>query len=164
VFPKTKKVSILLVGLTALGVSACGGGGPAAFEGERGIFTSTTDCVNSNKFKFEVCNEAISKAIKDHRENAKTYGSIEECNHNEGKGRCERSVGNTYRPKLLAFLVGLHEKDGPSGQPLYAPPKDEKGFRDARGMMFLKTDFSITFSEAAVASFEAHAKKKKRLF
>lgn len=146
-----RSLPVAAVIIAALSLAACGGGGGASkeseAEGPRGVFTSTTDCMESKLFDAKTCGEAISEAINDHRKNAPTYDNERVCRAKEQ--HCERAYTNQYRPRLLAFLLHskkIDEKTKVVAEPLYPPNSTEKGLRDAAGKKYLTTDFTIVYS------------------
>jgi Protein of unknown function (DUF1190) len=149
------KMTFLAV-LATLAIAACGSPAPKpAAKGPApvGIFTSAQDCAAETKpelkIELKVCDELIQKAIAQHQATAKSYISRRLCEETEGNDRCERTDGNAFRPKLLAFLVTFSTP--PTAIPLYAPAdRTLVGFTTIdKGKTLLAVDETLTFSADA---------------
>jgi uncharacterized protein DUF1190 len=159
---RAKRTSVVILGLMALALAGCGrGGGPTHGNGPRGVFTSTNDCVEHEKFDFKSCSRAVQTAIKIHNRESATYKSLRFCRAKELG--CERTLNNNYRPRLLGFYVELPGKkdDKIIGKPLYAAADKAKGFRDHKNVTYLEKDLTLVFSRRAVATYETHSMVKK---
>lgn len=157
---RVNKSAIVFLGLVALALTGCGGGEPTHGTGPRGIFTSTNDCAEHEKFEFKSCSEAIRTAIKIHNEESAIYENVRYCKAKEPS--CERTLNNKFRPRLLGFYVELPEKeeDAIIGRPLYALVDDTKGFRDNKKVSYTEKDLSLHFSRSSVAAYKAHSVAK----
>ncbi|KUO64363.1 MAG: hypothetical protein APF80_15775 [Alphaproteobacteria bacterium BRH_c36] len=152
--------SVIIAAISSLALAGCGGEAPTHGNGPRGLFTSTNDCSNTEKFNFELCSKAITSAIKVHNDHAPTYDSERICESKERS--CERTLNDQYRPRLLGFYVELPEKGAegskePTAKPLYAAVRGEKGFRANDNTIYLETDLSLEFSRNAVAAYKAYS-------
>lgn len=157
---RAKRASVALLVLMAL--AGCGGsGGPTHGNGPRGVFTSTNDCAEYDKFDFKSCSEAVRTAIKIHNEEGATYEGRRFCKAKELG--CERTLNNKFRPRLLGFYVELPEKAGEKiiGKPLYAMAGKKKGFRDHEKVSYLEKDLSLVFSRSAIAVYKTHSVVKR---
>ena len=151
--------SILLTALSAVALSACGGprpqaGGPAPV----GVYTSASDCADSQKLDMAQCNELIQKALDEHRQTAKTYISLRLCEAGEGADHCERTEENSYRRSLQAFLITF--SDPPAVQGLYAgADPTQPAFQTIdKNRTVLAIDETLMFSKSA--RFVAEGNKK----
>ncbi len=157
----TKRTSTGAALLASLTLAACGGGGPNIPDGPRGIYTSTSDCISGKLFDAKTCREAISEAIKKHREKAPKYEFVHICKGIES--HCERSYANEFRPRLLGFLLQKSsDKDKEfEALPLYPPNTSLKGMRDLAGTAYLKTDFTIRYSSLSQKALEMFPNKSQ---
>jgi hypothetical protein len=147
--------SVTFAALTAVALAACGQA-PAKSKAPAapvvsGIFTSAQDCAAKGTNKLEICGKLIQRAINVHNTKTVSYLSERLCELAEGKGRCERSEGDKFRPKLLAFLLTFSTP--PTADPLY-PPKDRKvvGFQTADASKTI-----LTVDETTIVSPSARA-------
>jgi hypothetical protein len=162
--PKTvnRIAGLAAVTATAMALGGCFGGSSdaeAAKSGPKGIFTSTGDCVDSGFLDFDSCSAGVQAAIQDHDKNAPTYDSQRACEATEGEGRCERSLTDRYRRRLLAFLVTGGPK--PDGKALYVEV-GKAGYTDNKKTEYLDSDLTMTFSRGAVATLTANRVKKAK--
>ncbi len=159
---RAKRTSVVILGLVALALAGCGGGGGSTHgNGPRGVFTSTNDCADHDKFDFKSCSKAIQTAIKIHNKESSTYESLRFCKAKELG--CERTLNDKFRPRLLGFYVELPEKEGEEiiGKPLYAAAGKKKGFRDHKKVAYLEKDLTLVFSRSAVSVYETHSVVKR---
>jgi len=159
---KTLSTLALTAGL-ALSIAGCGkSSSSTTLKTERGIYTSASDCAASGKLTIDICESIIERAIATHEKTATSYASLRSCETAEGADRCERGQNDSYRPRLLAFIV--FKTDNPYSQPLYATPKGEPGFRAADKTMYLSSDETLLFSSHAETLYESNAGngRKKR--
>lgn len=156
-FAKATLIAITVAAATVL--AGCGGEAVTHGNGPRGIFTSTKDCGNAEKFNMAMCSTAITAAIKVHNDGAPTYDSARICQATERS--CERTLNNKYRPRLIGFYVELPEegaeKGEPMAKPLYAAVKGQKGFRAIDNTIYLEADLTLDFSRSAVAAYKSHS-------
>jgi len=148
----------LSVSVLGFGLAACGNAGPQVVtdpNAPRGIFISTGDCVDSGQIDFETCAKAVNVAIEAHKKKAPTYPSLRACEATEGEGKCERTVKQSFRPRLLAFLV-VGDKNKPTGEPLYFAKGKEPSFQNASKTVFKESDLTLTFSRQAIAAYQVH--------
>lgn len=107
--------TVLMTGLTACGQAPKGPPGPPPAVG---IYTSASDCADSQKLDIDQCNKLIQLAVDEHKRTAKPYISMRLCEATEGVDRCERTEENGFRVQLQAFLVTF--SNPPVAQGLYA--------------------------------------------
>ena len=143
--------SVLVMLLITVGLSGCGGP-PKAQAGPPpplGVYTSAVDCADSKKLPLTQCDQLIQSAVNQHNQTAKNYISSRLCELTEGEDRCERTSANSFRPKLLAFLVTFSQP--PLVQPLYAAAdKGALGFSTSdKSKTVLAVDETLLFSPAA---------------
>ncbi len=164
--PKSLLPALSCVTAACLALAGCGGSNSkstASPDAPRGIYTSTNDCADDRKMSFDICAAAVRLAVEEHNKNATTYPSQRACEATEGVGKCERTVEQSYRPRLLAFLV-VGDKDHPSAEPLYYTKtvQDMPGFRNAAKTAYLESDLTLTFSKQAIATYQAHGREEKK--
>ena len=139
--------------LLTMALAGCGGSAPKVQNlGPVGVFTSAQDCAASEKLKLNDCNILIQQAIQLHQHTAKTYISERLCETAEGIERCERTDGNAFRPKLLAFMIAFTPPPGtPTAAPLYAlKEKGAVGFITGdKAKTLLAVDETLIFSAEA---------------
>lgn len=149
-------IRTIVATLAPLALTACGDAGPApatvAKAIEKAIFVSAGDCTESGKLNEEVCAELIDRAVATHVNQAPSYPSVRSCEKVEGPERCEHTGKNTFRPRLLAFLVTLSEP--PTAVPLYASPSVEAGFRTANKTAVMVNDEAFIFSRLSLSNAE----------
>lgn len=154
----------LMLAAVTLFLAGCGGGDTktagTAQAPEKHIFVSAVDCEASGKFKFEDCTKAIDTAIGAHEKTAPTYRSVAGCEEKEGKGRCERSGEQIYKPRLAAFL--FDQGKTVTAKPLYPTTDGAQGFRGADKAVLLGKDEALVFSKSARDSYELLAGDGKR--
>lgn len=159
-----KIIQITLCCALATTLAACGGGGPKVDPkaAKRVIYSSSGDCANGEVLEVEKCEIAIDDAIERHNKNSTTYSSLRKCELAAGEGRCERSVDDEYRIRLIAFLVTASEP--PTGEPLYPPKeKDQAGFITSGGAPILEEKLEVAFSPSSVATYERFNKEAEAL-
>ena len=149
-------------------LTGCSGGSSkakAAKKAEQSVYTSTSDCADQGKITIDECIDAIEPAISLHVKKAPTYSSLRSCEKAQGADRCERDAGDSYRPKLRAFLVTFSEKRNVA-TPLYATKDGTSGFRKLDKSLVSGHNEDINFSSQAVAAYSQYGdrKKKKRSF
>lgn len=148
-----KRITFAGVCLAAMSLAGCGGSAPKVLAtGPVGVFTSAQDCAASEKLKLQDCNALIQQAIGMHQVAAKTYISERLCEAAEGNERCERTDGNAFRPKLLAFMISFTPPPGtPTAVPLYGlKEKGAVGFTTIdKAKTVLAVDETLIFSAQA---------------
>ncbi|MDX2288689.1 MAG: DUF1190 domain-containing protein [Hyphomicrobiaceae bacterium] len=150
-----------LLGLATV-LGGCNGGASEAEASKaapKGIFLSTGDCAENGFADFDTCSKGITAAIKDHDSNAPTYDSLRACEASEGPNRCERTLSDTYRRRLFAFLVLGGAK--PDGRSLYIEI-GKQGYTDNKKAEYLDSDLSLTFSKGAAETLAANVLKKAK--
>ena len=166
-----KKALSTILALTAcLALAACGGGAKEPEDGGayRGIYVSTNDCANDQKMTFEICADAINKAIEAHTSNPTKYTSLRACEAKVGENKCERGINEEFRPRLMAYLVVLPKPPKApatataTATALYPAPDGEEAFQDAKAVVYLETDLTLNFSKRAIAAFKIHSKPKTK--
>ncbi len=158
--PKILPLAAIVLAGALLG--GCGGGSndaEAAKNAPKGVFLSTGDCADVGFADFETCSKGITAAIKDHDKNAPTYDSLRGCEATEGTGRCERTLSDSYRRRLFAFLVVGGDK--PDGRSLYIEV-GKQGYTDNKKAEYLDSDLSLTFSKGATETLAANILKKAK--
>lgn len=151
--------SFVLTALLAFALSGCGGprpqaGGPAAV----GVYTSASDCADSEKLDLAQCNELIQAAVEEHRQTAKTYISLRLCEAGEGADHCERTEANSYQRRLQAFLITFSTP--PAAQGLYAgADASQPAFQTIdKKRTVLAVDETLMFSKSALFVAEGNTK------
>jgi len=142
----------IVAALLSLSLSGCGGGGAKVQAGPAaptGVYTSATDCAESEKLSLSDCSVLIDQAVDMHHQAAKKYISMRLCEAAEGADHCERTEDNQYRPQLQAFLITF--SNPPQAEPLYASSdKSQPGFQtNNKGRMLLAVDETLLFSKNA---------------
>ncbi len=145
-----------LCAIIALSFSACGKAGSKKGKAKAApqmIYISSGDCADGTIITPEQCEQVVDLAINKHSKKSKIYPSLRKCEKSEGADRCERGLGDEYRPRLAAFLVTGGDK--PGAEPLY-PSKDPKkpGFVRLSGKAIVESALKIAFSDRAVAAAE----------
>ena len=163
---KTLLPALACITAASLALAGCGGSdakSSASPDAPRGIYTSTNDCADDTKMTLDICRAAIRMAVDEHNKNAPTYPSQRACEATEGVGKCERTFEQSYRPRLLAFLV-VGDKTLPTAEPLYFTKtvQDMPGFRNAAKTAYLESDLTLTFSKQAIATYQAHGREEKK--
>jgi len=141
-----------LVVILSFSLAGCGGGAPKPQAGPpapTGVYTSSSECAESEKLSLEDCSALIEQAVTMHRETAKNYISMRLCEATEGVNNCERAEDNQYRPQLQAFLITFSKP--PQISPLYASAdKSQPGFQTGpKGRIILAVDETLLFSKQA---------------
>jgi uncharacterized protein YgiB involved in biofilm formation len=150
------KLAMTSVLIALSGLSGCGPNVPSQSDAnqpqhvaERGIFLSTDECVLSEKLSVDECSEAILKALTEHDAKTVGYQTEAECVAAFGPDRCEVRVGDTYRPRVQAFLVTLEMPA--NAETLFPPSRAIVGFQSSSGQQIDATDKTLRVSEAALA-------------
>ncbi len=145
-------------------LAGCSGGSSKAKpakKAEQSVYTSTADCADAGKITIDECIDAIEPAISAHIKKSPVYKSLKRCEKAEGADRCERDAGDSYRPKLRAFLVTFGAKRTIAA-PLYATKDGTSGFRKLDKSVVSGHNEDINFSSQAIAAYSQYGEKKKK--
>ncbi len=156
--PAVRMIALLV---PALVMAGCGNAQNTASKAadEKHVITSATDCHESTGLDYEACAGLIEKAVVQHSRSSTKYSNLAACEKAEGKERCERLDEQTYRPRMIAYLLTVGTPN--TIEPLYAIQKNEAGFRDT-SKKALKTDAeNIKFSRSAMDAAELFVSSKK---
>jgi hypothetical protein len=159
----SKLPTAAVISAAAVLLSACGNAEPPKPAApppviERGVFTSTSDCVESGKLSAENCAKAIDMAVASHEATAPVYKSKRQCEAASGPERCGKTVDGRYRPQLQAFFVIL--ANPPNALPLYPPTTAQIGFFAPAPLkkVIMADDESLVVSLAAATLAHENAK------
>lgn len=115
----------------------------------KAIFTTTNDCIASQKIPEQTCIAVIEQALAQH-EKGTSYTSLQQCHKVEGADRCDKTVNGQYRPRLIAFYVTMATP--PTAEPLYAAAaKKAVGFRSPTQKLINAQDDTLIVSASALA-------------
>lgn len=105
---RSRYVSTLLLGATALAVTACGDDAP---EQEARIFPNVAACVA--EFSQEECNQAFEQSRQLHMQTAPKFDTMQACEATVGANACQAvpmaqangTVSNVFIPALMGFML-----------------------------------------------------------
>ncbi len=105
------------------------------------IFTTLTECVSLIGLDEQLCRDALDPIKVSHASTGPAYPFAAVCEQVEGKGDCEQSHDQLWRPKVVAYMAMLGSK--PRILPLYPTLDGQRGFRRDDGALLRLDDRAL---------------------